>query len=50
MADHAALKHRYDEKLVELAQQRDELQRERRELLAKLDALMHASGGLKWNN
>lgn len=40
----SALKQAYDEKLLDLQRQRDELQRERLELQKKLDALQHASG------
>ena len=39
---------RYDERLLDLQQQRDELQRERADLMRKLEALHHASGGLIW--
>ena len=44
MSGHAVLKQKYDEKLVDLQAQRDELQRERYELQQKLEALQHASG------
>ncbi len=37
---------RYDERLIDLQQQRDELQRERSDLMRKLEALQHASGAL----
>lgn len=36
---------RYDERLLDLQQQRDELQRERADLMSKLESLQHASGG-----
>ena len=45
MSEHAALKQRYDERLLELRQHLQELEQERLELLQKLESLHHASGG-----
>ncbi len=45
MSEHAALKQRYDERLLELRQHLQELEQERLELLRKLESLQHASGG-----
>jgi len=44
MSQHSALRQRYDDKLLQLRQERDELERERVDLLQKLEALQQASG------
>ena len=45
MSQHSALRQAYDGRLHDLQEQRDELQRERAELMQKLESLQAASGG-----